>query len=526
MEKFDSSELVNIEVERRYKFYKEERIGEYRSFLDDNSSFKFIDLENTKTSEFSSWSDEEPLPKEHRIIESNIFYKIKKPKQINHISFMNTLGGSLKLNDIEVYYLGEKIDYELIFDNSDENFNIYSLGTLTLDLKNYYDLQKITIKVKSINFNNIDEIIVLASVPSENNLYEINYFSYNLKNTNNENVVIDAYDWIRGNTKYDDEIIMDYKPDEPLSIISEVKLYRYKDPLFYFYNIENKYIDGYFKSYLNLIKDETNYQDYYRYQTREKFEVEKEIIITSYEQKLSDYVNSTVEYEIITNLDINNNGIYLVEYKTPFLSVKKEVNVNIKENELNDMKEKYNQLNKELDSLKNKYDEIKSELADIKDSHNNLNDNFKDINNKLNLELGNMNSKYNALINEFNSIKDNYNNFNNVINSNQNKLRFEIDSLKDNYEFLEQKYQLILNNKESDDDCKLKLEETLMKLDDSYKKLKLSEQANEYLEQNILKVDNEESLSIGKGNLLLLILALLILFILLIIFLKKLSAKN
>lgn len=436
LEKLESSELVRVEVERRYKFYKQEKVGEYRNFLSDNSSFKFFDLNDYKNSEFSDWSEEEPIQVENRVIESKSFYKIKRPKPIKSIYFVNTLEGIFKLNDVEVFYNGEKLDYELPLCNIGEDVG-YSQA-VQIELNDYYDLQKLTIKVGSIEYDTVDEILILASVPSENNLYQINYFSINLKSSNKDNVVIEASDWIRGNTKYEQEEIVEYKPvDEPLTMVTELKLYHYQDPLFYFYNVENKYIDGYFKDYPHLIKDENNYKDYYRYQVRDKLEVEEEIIITDHNQKLSDFATSTVEYEIITNLDINKNGSYEVEYKTPFITIKKEVIVDIKENELNDISNKYNNLLIDYNKLKQDYEY---------------------------------------------SVKDDENN-----------------------------------------DCELKLEEALLRVDDSNKKLKLSEQANKYLESNISQIDNKDS---NKRSILWLILILIILFILLLIFLKKMSDKN
>lgn len=555
LEKIESSELVNVEVERRYRFYEEKIVGEYRSSLRDNSSFQFLDLNNKKDSEFTGWSEIKPVEEQNRVIESKTFYKIKRPKPINHISFMNTLNGSLKLNDVEVYYLGEKIDYELIMDNADENFNIYLLGTLTLDLKNYYDLQKITVKVKSIDFKNIDEILILASVPSENKLYDVAYYSYNLSSVNNKNIVIEADDWIRGNVTYESEELLDYIPvNEPLSIITDIKLYRYQDPLFYFYNVERKYIDGYFKEYSSLIKDEFDYRDYYRYQTRDKIEVEDEIVITSYEQKLSDFIQSTEDYEIITNLDINKNGVYQVEYKTSFMTIKKQVLVNILENELKDLKDEHDKLDNELNEVKDQNNELNTELGEVKDQNNKLNTELgevKDQNNELNTELDEVKDQNNELNTELNEVKERNGKLNNLVDKiekEKSKLSLELNDLKkdfnelkkdfashnnkyndllNDYTALKQKYQDIIDKEKlENNNCKQKLEEALIKVDDSNKKLKLSEQANKYLEANMLKIGNEESFSIDKKSLFWLIIILILLFVLMIIFAKKMSDKN
>ena len=40
----ESSELVNSEMERRYRFYEELKVGEYRKMSGDNSKYSYFDL--------------------------------------------------------------------------------------------------------------------------------------------------------------------------------------------------------------------------------------------------------------------------------------------------------------------------------------------------------------------------------------------------------------------------------------------------------------------------------------------------
>lgn len=579
LEKQEPSELVNVEVERRYRFYKDEIIGEYRSYLDNNSSFEFIDLNNKKESSFSGWSDIEPIEEDYRSIESKTVYKVKRPKPIRYIFFVNTLDTTLQLSDIEVYYLEQKIDYDLYFDNADKDLSIYNGGYVRLDLKNYYDLKDITIKIKIIDFNNTREFIVTVSREAEFDFFKHTYFSTNIKNNNSNNILINKKNWVRAFAEYEDEVVLDYNPNEPLSEITEVKFYRYKDPLFYFYNIERKYLDGYFKNYDNLIKDENDYKDYYRYQLREKIELEDKIIITNYEQSLSDFIKSTVDYEIITNLDISKNGTYEVEYKTAFINVKKDVIVDIEENKLHSLEDKYNNLVSKFNDLKNKYDslnsqlirvneekknltisleelqslynglnkkveeiknyddlvleleklkniyiQINNELLEVKNNNANLNfklEELKDINeayieenHKLNLQLEKINS-------EFIRIDKNYNTLNSIINNNDNKFKSEITILANNYNNLLNKYQELKNN-----DCKLELNEALTKINNNNDRLDLIEFTNKQLQNNLLTLGDKSNLSIGKIDLLWIILGLIFIFIIFLIFVKKLSNKN
>lgn len=468
LEKYESSELVNIEVERRYRFYEEKIIGEYRSYLDDNSNFKYVDLNNRKDTPFSSWSKEEVKEETYRTIESKTVYSLKKPKPIRYIFFVNSLDVTLQLHDVEVYYLDQKIDYDLYFDNANEDLNIYYGGYIRLDLKNYYDLKNITIKIKSIDFDHPREFVVAVSRKGEFDFFKNTYFSTNISGVNPTNIVIDKNSWIKAFTEYDEEVFLDYNPNEPLAEITEIKLYRYQDPLFYFYNIERKYAAGYFKNCDNLIKDENDYKDYYRYQSREKIELEDEIIITDYEQNLSDFINSTVDYEIITNLDVSKNGAYEVEYKTPFINLKKNVIVNIKKNELNNLEGKYNALVLELNALKNKYDSLNSELIRVKDEKNNL---------SLNLE----------------EIKKLYDNLNTKIEeTNKNDmLVLEIENLKKLYDDTIQK-MLKLESEKSN--LKLMLEE----IQAAYEKLNL--EFNTEKDNNVLILENLKNIYIKTNN--------------------------
>lgn len=479
----ESSELINVEQERRFRFYEELKVGEYRRLFDDNSKFAYFDLKDKKNSDFSEWSEFRSENLEGRIIETKKFYKIKEPKAISHISFFNTLDTIITLKDVEIYYLDKKLDYEIILDLADSDFNIYPWGTITYDLKGYYDLQKITIKVKNIEFNGSSEILVLARVLSDYNDYYINYFSYNLMNFNDTNILIDSTNWIRGDAEYGEEVISESKPSgSSLLLISEITMHRYQDALFYFYNIEKKYIDGYFVDYPSLIKDEDNYEDYYRYQTRDKLEIEDEILIQNHEQKLSDFIKSSVQYEIITNLDMNKNGIYEVEIKTPFISVKKDVVVNINENnnipitdnnDLNKIIEENSQLKLEINTLLDKNNNLKQEL-------DNLFSDYSDLLNKNNT----LEQEFNGLISDYSNLSDKYNN---IYKKTENKCEIESN---------EEKKDHLLN------------------------------EINNQLSSNILSINRNEEFIMKKSDYLWFSAILLLLLVLLLLILKKMSNKN
>ena len=307
--KIESTELINVDVERRYKFYKNERVGEYRKVIDDNSHFKYVDKGNRKDGEYSNWTEEIPASIEERLIEVNSLYYIRRPKPIKSFYIVNSGDTDITINDIKIYYQGEELRYWLSSQFTSENYIIHSGGSLKLELKKYYSLEDITIKIGEAKFDETNELHISATVPSEDNLYYISCFRVNLDNSYKKNILIDSSYWIYTNVQYESEVIEERDPNEKLSIVRKESLYRYQDPLFYFYNLEKIYVDGYFKEYNGLIKDESEFIDLYRYQVRDKCEFADEIRITNYNQKINDFINCTTEYQMKTNLNIYENGV-------------------------------------------------------------------------------------------------------------------------------------------------------------------------------------------------------------------------
>ena len=374
----ESSELINVEAERIYRFYSNHEKGEYHSLLEENSGFQFVDLDKKIDSEYSSWSTEIPLNVEKRVIETKVIYSVKRPKPIKNFYITNTGDTNIILDNIEIYFDGKSVAYKSSTDLVGEQYIIQSGDYLKLSLNSYYDLQKIIIKIDEANFSQDNELHISATVPSSDGTYYISYFRVNLDNTNNKNIVISARDWIRTNAQYDDEIILEYNPDEPLSILSETKYYRYQDPAFYFYNIYKDYIDGYFNEYSEFIKDENDFLDFYCIRTREKFEIAKEVEIVDYNQKISDFINSTVNYTVKGDFNMYKNGIYSLEFITDFITLKKNVVVNIKENLLHNCDNQCEDMRKNLDETNGKYEQSIEKLEKLKIENNKL---IQDINN-------------------------------------------------------------------------------------------------------------------------------------------------
>lgn len=138
--------------------------------------------------------------------------------------------------------------------------------------------------------------------------------------------------------------------------------FRYKDRLYYHYQeytqqlAENSSLKGY-------IKDEDDYTEYYRYQKRDKLEIEDNIIITSIDEKLDKFITCTTKYQVEGEIDYSKNGMYEVNIFTDFAIVPIQVQVLI----VNNVEKKYNNL-------------LKNKDVDIQRLHNDLKISLKNVN--------------------------------------------------------------------------------------------------------------------------------------------------
>src|SRR5690606_35743517 len=106
--------------------------------------------------------------------------------------------------------------------------------------------------------------------------------------------------------KYSDDFVSSSRT----RIVSKEKLYRYQDKYFFYYDLIRKYLDGYYENYEGYIKDENEYIDSIVYQTRDRLTMKKDIIIDDISIKIDDFINATNDYEIVGDINYNENGIY------------------------------------------------------------------------------------------------------------------------------------------------------------------------------------------------------------------------
>ena len=389
-EKVDESDTVKVLTERRYKYYSEEKIlGDYYKAATIVKEFPQMDLDDYYETEFSNWSNINPGFSYGRIIETRKVYEIKDRVMAHYLQLYNVTGGNLSVKELEIYYKDKKIDYRVINENDfglrlhDNNYsdttnnNIPSLTTI--NLKNDYNPEDITIKAYLYD-NTENTKYFYAKFTSDE---DVNSYTYailtmmhwfnNSVSSNNEPFIYTTKDYAYKSPKY----VISYSENEPISkdnrTFSLIEQYRYKDTLYRYYLIENKYLEGYYKDNPgNYLKDEKQYKDYYCFKTRDKVVLNSNLEITNYNQGLDDLIisSTTDNINIDGEFNINKNGNYKVNVILPFKTITKTIKVNILQNEINETNEKLLVIEKKLKESKELLNTKKADLKNLKEKLN------------------------------------------------------------------------------------------------------------------------------------------------------------
>ena len=129
------------------------------------------------------------------------------------------------------------------------------------------------------------------------------------------------------------------------------------------------------------MEDETNLYDLeklYRYQTRDKIEINDNIVITDKKYNLKDYIKSTCDYDIRDNIDSSINGNYNIIINFKGKEIKRNVVVNIASNKIELDKEK------ELNDLKNAINKKEYEIKKVIEEKEKVNEEANALNSIVN----------------------------------------------------------------------------------------------------------------------------------------------
>lgn len=447
---YSKTELMDVEVERRYKWFKNKERGEYLNYDEGIKKYDSINKDDYKYSDYSDWQENNPEEITDRVIETRTKYFIKKIKPIKTIYIIsgNFKTEEVDLNQIYIFNNGKKVNFESTCGDCSGKYKLKNKsGVLMLELDNFYYFDDLEIVINSSNIKNINSINFWVTAPKENSDEEALFYRYTFEGSSNNSINISICNFSKVNPMYEAGEYYDKLPSLKLDDYKEeIISYRYKDKLYYFYSYDKEYVDGYFKEKDGYDKDINDYLDYYRYRNRDKIEFSEYIEINKSDELLDNFITSTVNYEIEGNIDYTKNGLYKVKVKTYFLTKDISVLININENEKNGKDE---ELVDDYKELEKKYDNLLEEKVEDKRA-------------------------------------------NEVTESNS---------------------------------CKEELEKVILKNDDNEKKLKLSNQAYDYLNTSLLKVNNN-GFELGLSWYLWLLFLILLLLIIIVMILKKRKTKN
>ena len=471
---YSETELMDVEVERRYKWFKNKERGEYLNYDEGIKIYDNINKDDYKYSDYSDWQENNPEEITDRVIETQKKYFVKKIKPVNKLYI---LSGRFKtdkvnLNQIEIFNNGKKITFSTICGGCSDNYKLDNIsGLLILEFDDFYYFDDLKIVITSTELKNINSLSFWVTSSVENSNEDKIFYKYTYYGSSDNSLNLDISKFSKSNFLYEEGAYYDELPALRIDDYKEeIISYRYKDTLYYFYSYDKEYIDGYFKEKEGYEKDINNYIDYYRYRTRDKIEFSNYVEINKSDELIDDYINSTVDYEIEGNIDYTTNDLYHVKVKTYFLTKDMFVFVNIDNNNENITDNKENTLAEEkTDSLNN--NEQKEIILDEQ------------------------------LLNKYKALEIKYN-----------------ELLKEKSE--EQNTSEVIEN----NICKEELEKVTLKNDDNEKKLKLSNQAYDYLNSLLLKINNND-FELGLSWYLWLFF-LMLLLLLIIIILKKRKNKN
>ena len=275
-------ELIN--TEKRYMWYSENLVSKgYSDNLNIDLENTYID-ENDYQLEYSEWreyNNETNLNLEFR---KRYDYQKIMPLRYIQISSKDTVN----ISELEIYVNNEIVEYNVgcmqcdikerynLYDQIIDKDNYYELsyrGVMLVELKQYYPLEQIQLKIYSINNSkNNDYKIYFTENPYQ---YDVGIYKDNLKieNQYSEDISYNTFNiddsWLF-NTKYEEvKTTYEYVKDSWHTKVNIVDECRDVYKKYHYYEIEKNYIDGYYKENpmpsLNLIKDENSYKLFYKY---------------------------------------------------------------------------------------------------------------------------------------------------------------------------------------------------------------------------------------------------------------------
>lgn len=262
-ERKEESDNLVYETKTLYKWYKEEKKGEYLLYDIVLDKYPYNDTTDTILSEYSKW--ENTCPKsEYRNIEYKDITKYKTIKKIKYMKIEN-ISKNNKIEEIIIKSHNKNINYKVI-DYSDnyipsDNY-FYTTAYAIFALEEECDANDLYLYLKT------NEIYDFFSVYFYHDLEEDYIFSKHYTFTGIDNFI--DKEWINKNNQnlYTDIIEGENIIENDFTkIINTDRKCRYQDVLTYHYNIEKIYYDDeYHENVEGYLKDYATKKVLYKYE--------------------------------------------------------------------------------------------------------------------------------------------------------------------------------------------------------------------------------------------------------------------
>ena len=261
-----SDDLTDVKHERRYKYYKENKIlGPYEKEDTINEEYPLIDKDDYTYTKESDYQTIKPEEKEGRIISEYEGIKYQKAKDITYLKLTNNSNKSIDITDFNLKYKDENITYNQETNNATID-KFENRGTILIKFNQPIILSFLTI---SLNASSIGSTLTVESFTDDDIMITSN--SYTI--INNYKL---SYQGLNAYIVGDYEDYLDKKENsmpegKTMKKVEEVTIYTYKDIIYRKYKLEKEYypnyLNGPYKEYIK--KDDTDFKDYYAKRTRQ-----------------------------------------------------------------------------------------------------------------------------------------------------------------------------------------------------------------------------------------------------------------
>lgn len=258
--------LEQISEEKRFKFYKEEKEGEYIRKGEKDDRYQYEDDNDLKYVSISDYKDN-CLERENVKIEYKNVYAYKIIPKAKYL-YLDNIIKELYIKKIEIYNGNEKINFDLAECKNCDNLNIKPNGYMLIEFDEEQVVGNLKINIETTN----DELLGYYGYFYSQDMIFIKNIAFN---TTKSNYTLDNYNYMIANFKdtyYSEEVINKDHINYPLGkkqmcIEKEARTFRY--------NILKKYYDDNY--YVNLednsyIKDDKDYITFYKYSIEENTE--------------------------------------------------------------------------------------------------------------------------------------------------------------------------------------------------------------------------------------------------------------